>query len=239
MSNNPLGDEGAANLALMLKNNCTLKRLSLRSVGLSDDGAKILTSSLQNHSKLTLLDLGQSFAAQDLGQAYNYLTDDSAASIATFLTSCQTLECLNVGSCAMTHKGMSIILQEASNHPSLLQLNISSIHPQATDAISIRHGQEHARLSKLVQQRVRNNVTQKHSDMTYEEWQQNEKRWLVSDELDVRKIDSVYRTRDMALARKGKKQIDKWWGEDDTTLEEIMKDAVGPVCTRRKGKMGV
>jgi hypothetical protein len=155
-----------------------------------------------------------------------------------FLSTCLTLEYLNFGSCAMTNKGMNLILQEASRHPSLLQLNISSINRQGSDPESIRHAQEHARLSKLLRLRVVNNVRDKHRDMTYAQWEKKEKRWVISDELDVRKIDSVYRNRDMALARKGVKRLEKWWGEDDTTLEEIMKTAVGPVCTqwRRRAK---
>jgi Ran GTPase-activating protein (RanGAP) involved in mRNA processing and transport len=238
MSNNPLGDTGVAMLA-PIQNNCTLKRLSLQSIGLTDDGAQLLLYFLRNHPNLTVLDLGQSYATQDLGQAYNYLTDASAACVATFLSFCPSLEYLSIGSCAMTNKGMNLILDEASNHPSLLQLNIWPIHPQATDPISVRHAQEYARLSKLLRLRVWKNVAYKHKDMTYEKWEKSEKRWVISDELDVRKIDSVYRNRDMALARRGVKKLEKWWGEEDTTLEEIMRMAVGPVCTRRMGSLRV
>jgi Ran GTPase-activating protein (RanGAP) involved in mRNA processing and transport len=232
MSNNPIGPKGFCRLASGLSTSHSLKRLSLLSTGLTDDGAALLFASLLHHPALTVLDVSQSFATQDLGQAYNYLTDTSAPGIAMFLSTCPTLEYLNIGSCAMTDKGINLILEEASHHLSLLQLNISSINQQGSDHDSIRHAQEHARLSKLVRLRVVNNVRDKHRDMTYAQWEKKEKRWVVSDELDVRKVDSVYRNRDMALARRGVKRLEKWWDEDDTTLEDIMKTAVGPVCTR-------
>jgi hypothetical protein len=59
------------------------------------------------------------------------------------------------------------------------------------------------------------------------------KRSLVNDKESIRKIDSVYRNRDAGLARRGLKKLDKWWNEDDETLEKVM-GAVGPVCTRKK-----
>jgi hypothetical protein len=73
--------------------------------------------------------------------------------------------------------------------------------------------------------------------MTYNMWHADEKRWCVSDKTDVRKIDSVYRTRDMGLARRGLKKLDKWWDEENEgLLQEVMgiEGAVGPVCTARK-----
>jgi hypothetical protein len=29
-------------------------------------------------------------------------------------------------------------------------------------------------------------------------------------------------------------KLDKWWDEEDETLKEVMKGAVGPVCTMKK-----
>ena len=56
----------------------------------------------------------------------------------------------------------------------------------------------------------------------YEEFERGEKRWLMSDEVDVRKIDSVYRNREAGEARRGGKRLVKWWGEGDRTLEGVM-----------------
>jgi hypothetical protein len=76
-------------------------------------------------------------------------------------------------------------------------------------------------------------------DMSYDEWHAAEKRWLVNDKTDVRKIDSVYRNRDAGLARRGLMKLEKWWDEDDETLKEVMNSAVGPVCTKRQAKLRV
>jgi hypothetical protein len=75
--------------------------------------------------------------------------------------------------------------------------------------------------------------------MSYDEWHADEKRWLVNDKTDVRKIDSVYRNRDAGLARRGLIKLEKWWDEDDDTLKEVMIGAVGPVCTKRQAQMKV
>lgn len=239
MSNNPLGNDGYHGLADGLRANRSLKRLCLQSTGLSDEGAALLFSSLQNHPALIMLDVGQSIATQDLGQAYNYLTDACAPAIADLLARCTTLEYFNIGSCAMKHQGVNLILREASYHPSLLQLNVSSDGPHRFDChADIEAGchlQEHRRLSDLLILRVCDNVDRKHKDMSYRKWVNTEKRWVVSDRIDVRKIDSVYRNRDMAMARKGMKKLKKWWDEDDSTLEEIMGAAAGSVCTSKRG----
>ena len=56
--------------------------------------------------------------------------------------------------------------------------------------------------------------------MTYEAFEQGEQRWLISPK-DVRLIDSSYRNRDMGLARRGEKVLDKWWA-DEEELERVM-----------------
>lgn len=66
-SNNPLGNEGVIALAKGLKNNKTLSRLTLTSVGISDDGAIALCTALSKHPSIKTLDLGQHFATPDLG----------------------------------------------------------------------------------------------------------------------------------------------------------------------------
>jgi hypothetical protein len=55
---------------------------------------------------------------------------------------------------------------------------------------------------------------------------------LVSERRYVRKIDSVYRNRDAGMARRGLEKLDKWWDEDDGTLQEVM--AQSPTCSYRK-----
>ena len=61
--------------------------------------------------------------------------------------------------------------------------------------------------------------------MTYEAFERGEQRWLISSK-DVRLIDSSYRNRDMGLARRGEKVLEKWWvsGEE---LERVMNGEGG------------
>ena len=101
----------------------------------------------------------------------------------------------------------------------------------------MKAGQEHVRLLKLARTTLEKNVKKLYGeDMSYGQWLSDERRWIVNDKTDVRKIDSVYRNRDAGLARRGLKKLDKWWNEDDETLKEVMNSAVGPVCTARRHK---
>ena len=66
VSNNPLGNAGVAALAAGLKENKSLTRLTLASVGVSDDGIIALCNGLKQHPKVVTLDVGQSFTTEDL-----------------------------------------------------------------------------------------------------------------------------------------------------------------------------
>ena len=65
-TNNPLGDDGVSALAVGLKKNKSLTRLTLASVGMSDSGVIMLCEALERHPKLITLDVGQSFSTEDL-----------------------------------------------------------------------------------------------------------------------------------------------------------------------------
>jgi hypothetical protein len=85
-----------------------------------------------------------------------------------------------------------------------------------------------------VRARLEANVKAKFGDhMTYAQFMDSEKRWLVNDKSDVRKIDSVYRNRDAGLARRHLVKLVKEWDEDDDTLLKVM-NAQGPYCTARR-----
>lgn len=121
--------------------------------------------------------------------------------------------------------------------PSLLFYHAKTIHEQSKAAAAVMEGQKHIALSKAAHAQLTENVKRVYN-MDYDTFFQEEKRWLVNDKDDVRKIDSVYRNRDAGLARRGLKKLDKWWDEDDETLNEVMKGAVGPVCTKRAIPVG-
>jgi hypothetical protein len=101
-----------------------------------------------------------------------------------------------------------------------------TIHPQERTVSAVAASQEHARLAKLAHATLEANVRRVY-DVSYAEFLAHHKRWLVNDETDVRKIDSVYRNRDAGMARRGLKKLDKWWDEGDDTLLRASKGFVG------------
>lgn len=122
----------------------------------------------------------------------------------------------------MTASGLSIILTAVL--PSSLQFHrASTIHPQPRPSPASK---AHATLLRNVKRAYG-------EDTTYDAFMSAHKRWLVSDRVDVRKIDSVYRNRDAGAARRGLGTLEKSWGEGDEVLREVMR-AEGPVCVRRK-----
>jgi len=144
---------------------------------------------------------------------------------------------LNLERCALTNTGINTVLEAVISSPTLLYYSAKTIHSQDKAAAAVKAGQEHVRLLKLARTTLEKNVKKLYGeDMSYGQWLSDERRWIVNDKTDVRKIDSVYRNRDAGLARRGLKKLDKWWNEDDETLKEVMNSAVGPVCTARRHK---
>ncbi|OAL54643.1 RNI-like protein [Pyrenochaeta sp. DS3sAY3a] len=235
-SNNPIGSDGLVALAVGLKKNKSMSRVALASVGASDEGVIALCSSLEKNLKLITLDIGQSYATEDLGTRYNWITDRSAFAIHNLVSSSPQLAHLNIAQCAMTHLGLTTILEAVVESPTLLFYRASTIWPQSRESAAINAGQKHAKLVETAHTVLLKNVQNVYGkDTSYDEFMTEHKRWLVNDKTDVRKIDSVYRNRDAQLARRGLKKLDKWWNEGDQTLKEVM-GAVGPVCTLRKQK---
>ena len=139
----------------------------------------------------------------------------------------------------MTHLGLNTVLEAVVASPTLLFYRASTIYSQSREPAAVHAGQKHSHLAKLAHATLLRNVQATYgADTTYNDFMNEHKRWLVNDQTDVRKIDSVYRNRDAGLARKGLKKLDKWWDEGNETLKEVM-GAVGPVCTRRKQKTTV
>ena len=93
------------------------------------------------------------------------------------------------------------------------------------DHASVKAGQESARLTKLVRERLRANVLKEYG-VGYEEFEAEEKRFLMSPR-DVRLIDSVYRNREAGVAKRGKERLRKVWEEGDETLRMVVGDGNG------------
>ena len=235
-TNNPLGNDGVSALAAGVKKNKSLTRLTLASVGLSDNGIIDLCDALERHPKLMALDIGQSYSTVDLDSRYNWITDRAAFALHNLVACSPNLTYLNIAQCAMTHLGLCTVLDAVISSPTLQFYNVSTVWPQTRQASAVRAGQQHVKLAKAAHEVLLKNVQKAYgAEITYDEFMNEHKRWLVNDKTDVRKIDSVYRNRDAGLARRGLKKLDKWWDEDDETLKQVM-GAVGPVCTMRKHK---
>ncbi|CAI6271127.1 unnamed protein product [Periconia digitata] len=236
MSNNPLGNSAAIALASGLEKNKSLTRLMISSCGISDDGAIALFQALTGHPTISVLDLGQQYGTQDLDSRYNWITDRSAQTLHDLVLSSPQLSYLNLDLQPLTHVGLNIVLLAVLQSTTLLWYDARTIWPQERPAIAIRAGQVHKKNLARVREHLAANVKRVYGGISYDEFRANQKRWVVSDQTDVRKIDSVYRNRDAQMARRGLKVLDKWWEEDDETLQKVMGRAVGPVCSMRKAR---
>ncbi|PNY18293.1 Protein NLRC3 [Tolypocladium capitatum] len=244
LSCNPLGDGGAAALASALPAAPHLTRLFLQSAGVSTRGAVALCAAVEDGMRA--LDLGQAYATEDLGQAYNYIEDGAVPAIKEMLRGSK-LEYFNLGHCPITHPGILDLDTTVLDSPSLLYYSSASIlrRPSALPAFipsrpdlpfpdanapSVSQMESEKRVRAHLEANVRARFG---ADVDYTAFLHEEKRWLVSDR-DVRKIDSVYRNRDAGMARRGLLTLVKGWEEGDDTLGRV-RNAEGPVCVLRKG----
>lgn len=246
MSSNPLGNEGVSALAAALQHAPYLTRLSLQSVGVSTKGVAALCEALKGHPGLRMLDVGQAFATEDLGQAYNFVEDGAVDAIDSMLKSTPNLEYLNLGHCPISPPRVRELGDAVLQTPSLLYYSVISILPDpesqkdsfvpSRDQAIREPGQRskaQVRVDKAIRQHLEAHVRARYgNDTTYLQFTSEQKRWLVNDK-DVRLIDSVYRNRDMGLARRGIMKLVKDWEEGDETLARV-KGAVGPACEMRR-----
>ena len=213
LSNNPLGP-AASLLAPGLSLTKTLQRLSLQSCGLADEHVATLLSALRSNpnSPIRALDFGQSYATEDLGMRYNWLT--TAAPFAEFVSSSTTLRYLNISHNPLSQSSVYALLHAVSNSDSMLYLDRAArpLIRGEKDHASVKAGQESARLTKLVRERLRANVRREYG-VGYEEFEAEHKRFLMSPR-DVRFIDSVYRNREAGVAKREGERLRKVWEEE-------------------------
>ena len=247
MSNNPLGNQGAQALASALPKAPYLTRLLLQSVGVSTQGAIALCEALAGHAGIRVLDLGQAYATEDLGQAYNYIEDEALAAISKLLKEAPHLEYFNLAHCPIQASSLSELSSAILQSPSLLYYDARSTlpDPERTSMTFTpsrdqpfrdpgTRSSAQVQREKAIRGHLEGNVRAKcGEDVTYTQFMEEEKRWLTNDRRDVRKIDSVYRNRDAGLARRRLMTLVKDWDEDDDTLDRVM-NVVGPVCTLRR-----
>ncbi|MCJ1384097.1 hypothetical protein MMC17_007213 [Xylographa soralifera] len=228
MSNNPLGTSGL--LALCngltptgpsLVQNRSLVRLSLTSCGLSARSVAPLLRALTAHPTLAYLDLGQSYATDDLNARYNYLSSSSAApntdadtdsadlipALTAFITHTPHLRFLALGTTALPHPALDALAPAVLASPSLLAYTARSALP-SFKSDTLRRRIRDAAVNKHLWQNVQAAYPGRFE--SYGEFEAGELRWVRSPR-DVRLIDSVSRNREAGEARRGRGVLRKWW----------------------------
>ncbi|KAJ6258533.1 hypothetical protein Dda_6577 [Drechslerella dactyloides] len=227
ISNNLLGDAGLTTLASGLRKNTSLERLSLQSVGGGSEGFSALFTALTSHRAIRMLDAGQSYATIDLKMQFNALDDEAVPAIESLITSSQTLSYLDLGHTYISQSGLNTLSRAVANSDTLLFYNARSLltpDNRSRDARSIHA--ETNRLKTAVKEKLEANILRDYG-ISYDEWFNNERRWLVNDRRDVRAIDSVYRNRDAGMARRGQMVLKKWWTAEN---EGVLRAASGRSC---------
>ncbi|KAF4153792.1 hypothetical protein CNMCM6936_009546 [Aspergillus lentulus] len=225
MSSNPIGDAGAKALAKGLQLNKSLQRLSLQSVGLTDEGATALISSLQGHPALETLDISQSYSTQDLNARFNHLSAECTISaLCSLVTSSTPLSYLALGPQPFCTTTALPLMGAAQESKTIMYLSLKPLIPSRSTP---KDNTRFASASKALRTHTLNNI-RAHYDkpaLTYDEWEADLKRWCVSDEVSVRKIDSVYRNRAAQKARRGEGVLRKWWADEERGVLEGMMQA--------------
>lgn len=125
MSNNPIGD----NISLLadgLRKTETLKRLSIQSCGLKDEGSIEILKALSGHPSLKVLDMGQSYATRDLGSRFNWITGTAGPAV-THLINTTPLRYLNLSYQPISQTALNHILLAAMSSTTLVHLNVKPL----------------------------------------------------------------------------------------------------------------
>ncbi|KAJ4387412.1 hypothetical protein N0V93_008004 [Gnomoniopsis smithogilvyi] len=211
MSSNPLGDEGAINLASCIADNTTLEVLTVASCGLSSKGVSAISDALACHPKIRHLDLGSRFTTADLGQRFNYIDDDAIAAIKKIVTN-SSLNFLHLGYVTLSANGLEEVRDAVVSSSSLVGFEVSrSLSAEETEQT---HGQS---CSLRVRQALETNYLrlfggkgQMAEGVPYKDFiSMSGPSRLLRNSPGVRLIDSVYRTRDKGRTSSGK--VRKYW----------------------------
>lgn len=210
MANNPVADVGAHCLGKSLARNKSLKRLSLMSCGIGALGSALMAKRLTLHPSLIMLDLSQSFATKDLGSRFNYIEGELAFKhFHGLINQNPVMRCLDLGTTGFTVDQAVSLRTAASKSSTLWFFAVSSCHARTPKI-------------KELTARLQHNVKRDHG-ITYKEFLNGGVFRQVRSPDDVRTIDSVYRNRDMALARSGQKVLDKLWDDTDDTMQKVIE----------------
>jgi len=220
LSLNPLGNDGVSALAKAgISQAPHLQRLFLQSVGLGSEGTMHLCTALNDHKGIRVLDLSQCLATPELGQPFNYIDDDALTSLTNLLSSTARLEYLSLGHCGLHPPALRALADTVRRSSSLVFYQALCLHPDpsvklrplipsqgnvfddATTGAALTR--EPAEVEKAVSRKMEMNVRARYGDgVTYQRFRDEEKRWLVCDRQNARRVDSVYRGREVELSRR-------------------------------------
>ena len=103
---------------------------------------------------------------------------------------------------AISSSFLDVVAENVAHSNSLVVVSLDSVY-----------GKVHGDTRAFLRSHLEHNIRRIYSKMTVEEFQNEERRWLISPK-DVRLIDSSYRNRDAGLARRGLMMLKKSWDDD-------------------------
>ena len=172
-----------------------------------------------------------SYSTKDLASHFNYIGDGATEAISKFIRLTPNVRLLDLSYTALSYKAIEeITVHGVLKSTSLCSLSISTVNeprPVTLDNTEAEKAERRARTSRKrlrtrIKKRLETNIEEHYPGMSVEKFHADEVRWLKGPKEDLRKIDSVYRNRDAGLARRGLKTLEKWWPENDRTLNEVM-----------------
>lgn len=222
LSTNPIGDAGMQLLAPGLSKSKTLKRFTCASSGLTSKGLAYFADTVTSNdatAPLMTLDLGSSQTTIAHGLKYNYF-DEACVPALQKLMLLPTLHYLDLERCAFSANGLQS-LHDTATTSNLVYFNVQRVHLQNPETnpdtgIAVKTcslGLRNALVKN--QQKFYPNIKEYAAFITSEEF-----RFLRNIE-DVRKIDSMYRTRNKREAVPN----EQVWEEGDETWRLIVEDA--------------
>jgi NAD(P)-dependent dehydrogenase (short-subunit alcohol dehydrogenase family) len=149
---NALGNAGALAFAPALASNSTLETLSLSSNGIGTRGLAALLAALRDHPTLRSLELGYLRSTEAIGGMANYLGDEGAELLASWLRDGARLCSLDLSGSHLGVAGAARVAEAALQCASLTSLTLGQRLPaalqSALDASLCRHANQAARAAR-------------------------------------------------------------------------------------------
>lgn len=205
LSTNRIGDEGAVHLAIALRKNQSLQRLILSSNTIESLGITALANAIAHHPTLRTVCFGVYASTEDMGELPNRMGVVGAFAIADMLRGNPRLQVLSVAHNALDAAQMNLIAQAASEHPTLLHLDLIE-HKTKYDP-EIRKS-----LYRHLLQNIRQIYGDDMSHQSFLRYHLHRHRNIPQ----VAHIRSIYRTAD--FQRQRRRQLEKRWPENKIDL---------------------